>query len=277
MPPSHDDGSGRQPSSVASGAPNRRIYCCIVSAFEIYTRPFTGGGDPPAVESLVSKAMVIFSKTDQALPCSRLALTAHDFTALVTGRGSIASFLRASPPPASRIGAQTETSDVAMKYPSKGEDGGLSSDIDRKLLRGGGCEPHRHVGQVEAGSHGGDSSSSRTSSSGCTDPVDHESGAIPVLAECLQKKCPKCGLAVAAESLPEHLDFHYAKGLQESYTREENVAQGMAARKIDGGVAKRRKPEGEKGGEKRHRETKRSGPPGQNCITARIDSFFKPA
>lgn len=294
-PPSHDDGSvSCKRRQSKSGAPNGRVfYRCNVVAFDVFAsrppaRPCAGGGEPPTAESLVSEAMGIFSKTGQALPCSRLALTVHDFNALVTGRGSIASFLRASPPPAAKVASQLETSDVAkVKFPGKGAVGGLSPEIDGGLLRGGSVKPrNRHTGQVKAGPHGGDGNDSRTGSSGYTGPVHHHDEGGHLIAtssesesdsEVLRKKCPKCGVTVAAESLPEHLDFHYAEGLQASYTREEDIDRDKAARALDGGVVKRGKPEGDKGGAKRRRETKQSGRTGQNHVAARIDSFFKPA
>ncbi|CAM9207140.1 unnamed protein product [Sphacelaria rigidula] len=66
-----------------------------------YTRSRTvdipGGTEAPSAEALVSEAMSVFDKTENTLPCNRLALTAHEFDSLVSGRGSIASFLRAAP------------------------------------------------------------------------------------------------------------------------------------------------------------------------------------
>lgn len=73
----------------------KRFPCIRITLEHLVYR--TGGTEAPSAEALVSEAMSVFDKTKNTLPCNRLALTAHEFDSLVSGRGSIASFLRAAP------------------------------------------------------------------------------------------------------------------------------------------------------------------------------------
>ena len=234
----------------------------------------TGGGEPPTATALVSEAMATFAKTENALPCSRLALTAHDFSDLVSGRGSIASFLRSNSKPnvttASNCGGGSGgggggggTSSPAGVVDGVGvgnEKGALSrgrteTSIDPQVFRSSRSEPRS-----------GDSSSSNSNSM--------EDSNNPVVEDATSRRrgevCPKCGETLAAdEDLREHLDFHYAEGLQERYSREGDVARDMAAKTSGpGGLLKRRR-EGNKG---KAGKRGKGGPEGR-----KIDSFFKPA
>lgn len=223
--------------------------------------------------SLVSQAMAIFAKTENALPCSRLALTAHDFSDLVSGRGSIASFLCANLKPRAT---------AAPSGSGGGEGGGASSPAGVELVGGVGDEKGvlSRRGRTEAMADPQDVRSPKSeprssTSSGGSSGMKGSNNPTPMAGDGAgsprEGVCPKCGEAVGAgEDLREHLDFHYAEGLQERYSREGDVAGEMAARMSDpAGLSKRRR-EGNKG--KGGKKGKMEGRDGH-----KIDSFFKPA
>lgn len=254
--------------------------------------------------SLVSEAMTIFAKTKDALPCSRLALTAHEFSGLVSGRGSIASFLRVLPPPVESPSPEAVKSvpkatlaldpsrrrggDISLPELVVSGVGGEQNDVsnrgrgevttDPQGVRNFSGEPGSSSGNGsdagggggDAGGGGGDSGSVWGSDTRRSHPAGDESEKPP--SSPLRpgdNVCPKCEKMLAEEEdLQEHLDFHYAEGLQERYAREGGVAQGMASTMSNRGeVSKRRRQE--PGGKRAKSQTKR--PAGQ-----RIDSFFKP-
>lgn len=210
----------------------------------------------------MSEAMAVFAKTEQALPCSRLTLTAHEFSDLVSGRGSIASFLRtASKPAASRAPDWETSSKTTSLGPGKDRGstseacgGGAERDVERNLCRG------RAEADPQDGRHNRTISSEAVGKIG---QLHRRKDTKPPSPQSGQKQCHKCGEVVAEGDLREHLDFHYAEGLQERYSREGDFARDMA---------KRKRP-GEGGGAKR--QTKQLGRRGSRS-TARIDSFFKP-
>lgn len=244
----------------------------------------TGGGESPTAESLVSGAMAVFAKNEEALPCCRLALTAHDFSGLVSGRGSIASFLRALPPtsslppppkaaPCPVTDKSTAVEPGRSNIPSSEMARSVGDDV-RCDRRGRGsheeADPPKGLGIGTASDGGGGSSGSigRSYPIGSEKPPRFHPGGRGM--ETLEdEECPKCGEAFAADDLQEHLDFHYAQGLQERYTREGDVARDMAAMASNGGAAKRRRQDGERGAKRQMKKGDRSA--------ARIDSFFKPA
>lgn len=236
--------------------------------------------------SLVSEAMAIFAKTKDTLPCSRLALTAHDFSGLVSGRGSIASFLRVLPPLVESPSPQSV--DVMPKVtpaldpsPRRG-DGRSLSGVEASGVEGGQNSCNSNRGRREATAEPGSSSSFNGSRGGGDNGGDNGSvwgsdtrrsrpaGASHCHPRPGAKVCPKCGKMLAEEEdLQEHLDFHYAEGLQERYAREGGVAQGAASVVPDrggGGVLKRRR---DIRGKRMKSQTKRPA-------AERIDAFFKP-
>lgn len=234
--------------------------------------------------SLVSEAMAIFSKTKDALPCSRLALTAHEFSGLVSGRGSIASFLRVLPPPVELPSPEPVKSmpKATLVFGPSRQRGGDRSLPDVEA-NGVGSEENDafNTGRDEAtaepgsnsGGHGrsrGDSGSVWGSDTRRSHPAGGENDTPPPsLLRPGAKVCPKCGKMLAElEDLQEHLDFHYAEGLQERYAREGGVAREMAPAMPDrGDVSKRRRRD--MGGKRTKSQTKRPA-------AERIDAFFKP-
>ncbi|CAM9285497.1 unnamed protein product [Scytosiphon promiscuus] len=245
-------------------------------------------GEPPTTAALVTEAMALFTKTDNALPCSRLALTAHDFGGLVSGRGSIASFLRALPREEETQPAPTPLESLRpdaatpsrraspVKYLDEGRDAGGERSVpgeEADLARGGedlgvsGRRLARAATDAEERLRLGDRSSSSFERS---DRVRSESSVARSPVRSGQQRCPKCEKNLAPEEdLQEHLDFHYAEGLQERYAREGDVVRDMAAKTSDrGGASKRSRHDvggkGSKGWSKRP-------------AARRIDSFFKPA
>lgn len=242
------------------------------------------------MESLLSEAMAIFAKTEQALPCSRLALTAHDFTGLVSGRGSIASFLRVSSPPSPLLPSAPPTRRTSLFRSRTSEP--LESNIPVRVESpfGGGRSSSSEVPARLSGRDGGvnvgsDQKETQSPRLGRSEPeLDDDRGDIigdwlksgdakmepsgrerdPVSARMGKdggKGCPKCGAKVAAAEMQEHLDFHYAEGLQERYSREGNVAREMEV--------KRKKPEAGDWEAKQRRRRQ------EGSATTRIDSFFK--
>lgn len=233
----------------------------------------------------MSEAMAIFAKTKDALPCNRLALTAHDFNALVSGRGSIASFLRVLPSPVESPSPELVkfVPKATLAVDSSRRKGGRSLPEGGASGVGGEKISFFSVGQGEAAAEP-DSSSSGGGGSGGECNIGSVWGSdtkrsYPAGGE--QEKppssprrprdtvCPKCGKMLAKEEdLREHLDFHYAEALQERYTREGGAAQGTASVMSDrGGVSKRRRHE--MGGKRTKSHTKRPA-------AERIDAFFKP-
>lgn len=219
--------------------------------------------------------MAVFAKTENALPCSRLALTAHDFSDLVSGRGSIASFLCANLRPTAAIesrcgGGGGGEEGGSASSPASSPAGGVVSGVgDEKGVFSRGrtettTEP-RDAREPRSNTSSGGSSSLKGGKNH-SPSAENETRSPRKAGEV----CPKCGETLAGEEdLREHLDFHYAEGLQERYSREGDVARDMAARMSDpGGLSKRRR-EGNKGKGGKRGKGGREGP--------RIDSFFKPA
>lgn len=235
--------------------------------------------------------MAVFAKTDNALPCSRLALTAHEFSGLVSGRGSIASFLRVLPPPpqqpqqpmppptsplekSSSKGVKPNAKEALAVGPSGQAGGGRSlpegddEDVPGKETAEASTDP-REVPRV------GSKDGSRVDRSRNFQPSSHLAGAArdertaPSPLRPGYERCLKCGKVLAPEDLQEHLDFHYAEGLQERYTREGDVARDMGARMSDREGLPKRKIQEAGGGKRAKSQTKRpaAGP--------RIDYFFK--
>lgn len=228
--------------------------------------------------------MTIFAKTDQALPCSRLALTAHEFSGLVSGQGSIASFLRTdSPlPPPSPSSSQCAVSkthfaekNTVYRSTSGGSlfaaDGGVGNTI---------FEPDVGYSEkadalIESGGSGSGSSSSSSSISYSAGGQLHRRGGGNFLSlePSGKQRCTKCGEVIAADEFSEHLDFHYAEGLQERYSREGQVAAEIVARVAMSGTVKGRgRPEDDRGSKRQRKQPGRR----DDGATKRIDSFFKP-
>ncbi|CAM9197043.1 unnamed protein product [Ectocarpus sp. 6 AP-2014] len=251
-----------------------------------------GGGESPTTASLVSEAMAVFAKTDNALPCSRLALTAHEFCGLVSGRGSIASFLRVLPPPPpppqqpmpplmsplEKWGSKGVKPNAKQTLPvdPSGQAGG-----GRSLPKGDDEEvPGTETAEASTGPRdvprAGSKDGSRVDRSRNFQPSSHLAGAAcdertaPSPLRPGYERCPRCGKVLAPEDLQEHLDFHYAEGLQERYTREGDVARDMAARMSDREGPPKRKIQEAGGGKRAKSQTKRP------AAGLRIDSFFKP-
>ncbi|CAM9159339.1 unnamed protein product [Ectocarpus fasciculatus] len=251
-----------------------------------------GGGESPTTASLVSEAMAVFAKTENALPCSRLALTAHEFSGLVSGRGSIASFLRVLPPPPpppqrpmppptspfEKSGLKVVKPDAKEAFavgPSGQAGGGRSlpegdgGDVSGRETAEASTGP-REVPRV--GSKDGsriDRSRNFRPSHLAGDACDESTAPSPLRPG--HERCPKCGQVLAPEYLQEHLDFHYAEGLQERYAREGDVARDMTARMSDrGGPPTKRKIQEAGGGKGARSQAKRP------AAGRRIDSFFKP-
>lgn len=235
-----------------------------------------GGRDPPTVKALVLGAMTTFDKTEGALPCVRLALTAHDFCGLASGRGSIASFLCASTPPPLEAPSCPEASSLTAREGSRESTG---SSLKFEASRRGGAENCLARGKVGAVNPQGETSdSSRLASVGDKDAtrLQPEVGRSSPSPEAGKEECPKCGEAFLSEDLQEHLDFHYAEGLQERYSREGDVARDMArVTSAGGGGAKRRRPGGGTAVQRQTTQSRRSS----SALPAnrRIDNFFKPA
>lgn len=238
----------------------------------------TGGGEPPTATSLVSEAMAIFAKkTENALPCSRLALTAHDFSDLVSGRGSIASFLCANlKPQAATIvssrsgggggGASSPAGAVVIAGDVGDEKGVLSRGRTEKAIDPQDVRLAKSEPRSSTSSGGGSNCSSSSMEGNNSTPAAEDETRDP-----REEVCPKCGETLAAEEdLQEHLDFHYAEGLQARYSREGDVARDMAARMSGPGGLPKRRREGNTG--KGGKQGKVRGREGR-----RIDSFFKPA
>ncbi|CAN0488959.1 unnamed protein product, partial [Ectocarpus sp. 8 AP-2014] len=249
-----------------------------------------GGGESPTTASLVSEAMAVFAKTDNALPCSRLALTAHEFCGLISGRGSIASFLRVLPPPPPQQPMPPPTSPLE-KWGSKGvkPNAKQALAVDPSGQAGGGRSlpegddedvPGTETAEASTGPRDvprvGSKDGSRVDRSRNFQPSSHLAGAAcdertaqsPLRPG--YERCPKCGKVLSPEDLQEHLDFHYAEGLQERYTREGDVARDMAARISDREGLPKRKIQEAGGGKRAKSQTKRP------AAGLRIDSFFKP-
>lgn len=245
--------------------------------------------------------MALFTKTDDALPCSRLALTAHEFNSLVSGRGSISSFLRVIPrrdetSPA-KAPHESPSSDPAkprhkastVKYLDEreasggtslpqevveGVRGGEDRDVSSRRLGRAATDPQdpSSCGSRSSSSCGGDGGSGSSKCVGRDAERSHRARSDGEARSPLrsgQQRCPKCERNLAAgEDLQEHLDFHYAEGLQERYAREGDVARDMAARMSDrGGISKRPRHDAASKGSK-SLSKRQAG--------RRIDSFFKP-
>ena len=233
------------------------------------------------------EAMSVFEKTENALPCSRIALTAHDFVGLVSGRGSIASFLRVSPlkcvPPPSGGSPVCETAcaRTAASNGSKCEGGSLSDSarhVDDECDGSVGSRASEALSPEGAVGRGDGGSGSESSRSGDVGRSRCERNMEIPSTEPNKEPCPNCGEPIAPDKLPEHLDFHYAQGLQERYTREGHVAADIAARAPSSEAAKRRIAEDQRGPTRRPKAKKHSPRRGSNGgATTRIDSFFKPA
>lgn len=235
-----------------------------------------GGGEPPTAEFLVLEAMSVFDKTENALPCSRLALTVHEFVGLVSGRRSIASFLRAPSP--STLSASPVAGHRPIGEPDEGNEGGVTSPsrAARAVKCGSGSYRREAAGSGEVLLMEGARSSQSTGRSNVGRSCDEQDVGSSQLQPG-EERCPKCGEAFASDKLSEHLDFHYAEGLQERYTREGSVAADIVAIGSDRGVTKRR-ANGDKRGATRRPKTKQHGRGGSSGgAMARIDSFFKPA
>ena len=237
-----------------------------------------GGRDPPTVEALVLGAMATFDKTEGALPCVRLALTAHDFACLASGRGSIASFLCASATPPFEAPSRSEGS-AQMAREDFRESTGSSFELASDASGKGGVGNCVTTGMMRAiNAQAGTSNSSRLASAG-----DKDSSRLPSMVgrsspspEAGKEQCPKCGEAFLSGDLQEHLDFHYAEGLQERYAREGDVAGDMAKlASAGGGGAKRRRPEGRTAARRQTTQSRRSS--SALLANRRIDNFFKPA
>jgi hypothetical protein len=56
--------------------------------------------------------------------------------------------------------------------------------------------------------------------------------------------CVKCGGKVSAWVMPEHLDYHYAKELQEQEERERSLINTSINNRIDEPPRKKHKPSG---------------------------------
>lgn len=282
-----------------------------------------GGTESPTAEALVSEAMSVFDKTKQALPCSRLALTAHEFGGLVSGRGSIASFLRSVPTEEKQEYAiSVPTSCHAQKpFWSGGADKGAnsSSSLSSAEKKRGSVRSYFNsdgansvmknvtANVVAATATSGVSNDHSTIVGGSlstvldgsgtrkTTPTSFMSGVIPATERESGDKggeascCAKCGKSIRADVMREHLDFHYAEGLQERYSQEVNVAGGMAAvnRTPDASkgsgssstrqVEKRKRDEGgRESTPSRSGVGRRASRAGNARPTTRIDSFFKP-
>lgn len=221
--------------------------------------------------------MAVFSKTDQALPCSRLALTVHDFRSLALGRGSIASFLCASPPPLLLPVdlPATKTSRITATDTEGAEKGrGWSSEEGCNV--GGGLEYDIRTGQAGKGPKYFGNRNNNCNRSGEDGQLRRKGDEVFPLLNPGEERCPECGGAVVVEYLQEHFDFHYAEGLQERYSREGDVAGDMAARVSDGGEVKRRLEVGREVKRPPKRPMTQSGQKDARS-TSLIDSFFKPA
>lgn len=247
-------------------------------------RAYIGGRDPPTAEALVLGAMATFDKTEGALPCVRLALTAHEFGGLASGRGSIASFLSGSATPPLEAPHRSEaSSQTAQEGSREGSRESTGSPLELLALdaigreSAGNCVTRGKVGAVDP--QGGAINKYRLASAGDTDTsrLPSEAGRSSPSPEAGKERCPKCGEAFLPGDLQEHLDFHYAEGLQERYAREGDVARDMA-RVISsgGGGAKRRRPEGETAAQRQTTQSRR-GPSSALPANRRIDNFFKPA
>lgn len=234
--------------------------------------------------SLVSEAMAIFAKTKDALPCSRLALTAHDFSGLVSGRGSIASFLRVLPSPSPSPEPAKSVPEAILAVDSSRRRGSGRSLRKVGASRVGGektsffnvgrsevaAEPDSSISGGGSGDPGGGDGSGSVwgGDTRPSHPAGGEHDKPPSSPLRPRDTCPKCGKMLANEDLREHLDFHFAEGLQERYSREGGVAQDTASGMPDrGGVSKRRRTE--MGGKRTKSHTKRQA-------AQRIDTFFKP-
>ena len=232
-----------------------------------------GGRGPPSAESLVAEAMASFEKVEGALPCVRLALTAHEFSGLASGRSSIASFLCASAAPPLEVPCLEASSE-------KGDEGlGEMAEPSFELeinARGGAKNSSTGEEVGAADPQGGMKNRSLFPFVGGKDTARLHSGVrrtSPSL-ESGKEECPKCGEAFLSVDIREHLDFHYAEGLQQRYAREGDVARDMAELASAGGGAKRRRPEGGTVAQRQPAQARRS-----NTLSAnrRIDYFFKPA
>lgn len=220
-------------------------------------------------------AMATFDKTEGALPCVRLALTAHDFGGLASGRGSIASFLCASATPPLEAPRCSGASYQTAREGSRESTGSLASETSG---RGGvgNCAPRGSVGTVDP--QHGTSNRHWFASAGQKDAsrLPPEAGRMSPSPEVRKDDCPKCGKAFLSGDLQEHLDFHYAEELQGRYAREGDVARDMAkVTSAGGGGAKRRRSEGGTAAQRQTMQSRRSN----SALPAnrRIDNFFKPA
>lgn len=223
------------------------------------------------------------------MPCSRLALTAHEFSGLVSGRGSISSFLRAplftpktpcsGTPPGCAVVNNSFCGGENLSSPPRAIAEKTSKDGSDRFLVG-----QMNVGEtLSQACASGRNSSSGSSKSNLLDA--HGGGQPPPLAfSCKvgEETCEKCGETVAMDMLREHLDFHYAEELQERYSREGYVAGDIATRNShSSNSAAKRSREG--GGDRRATNSSSSGrraKPGRRtdvCSMPPIYKFFKPA
>lgn len=280
-----------------------------------------GGTDSPTADSLVSEAMSIFDKTEQALPCSRLALTAHEFNGLVSGRGSIASFLRASPTEEKKEAAVSSDMSCQAQTPSWNggvDKGGNNSRVSSSAGKKRGSV--RSYFESDDGANAGVTENAAVAAATATNGLSRErttvvggslstvvdgrgasktstalsmSRVVPAtMREGAEEgeeasSCPQCNKSIDAAMMREHLDFHFAEGLQERYSREGHVTGDMAAVGRTSGasngssssksVEKRRRDEGGRGSTpSRSGVGRRVSKTGGVRPTARIDSFFKP-
>lgn len=214
-----------------------------------------GGAEPPTSAALVSEAMGIFDKTEHAMPCYRLALTAHEFGSLVSGKGSISSFLRASP--------SSETK--SHEKPDSSAQREISSSVANETLVVASKTQDERCTNAERKNH----------------EIETERGNSPPSHACSNESeeiCSQCGEILPIESLREHHDFHYAQGLQEQYTRELDIQREMAAGTSNRSISnKRGRNDESKRGAQSVGGRGKSGRLSNDSSTSRIDSFFKPA
>lgn len=199
--------------------------------------------------------MILFDKTESAMPCSRLALTAHEFGDLLLGRGSISAFLRADVPPEG-VAPENPRSTVRLK----------------RLSSRGAPEPS--LTQVE-----GCDRSSSSNADGFT-AVKGSSTCLGITPK-REEACSQCGVMISCEKMREHLDFHYAEGLQKRYARESDLGREQSARGGSRPTGKRsqhagaaRAGEGIMGGRGKEKSRRRND---DSSSSSRIDFFFKPA
>lgn len=106
----------------------------------------------------------------------------------------------------------------------------------------------------------------------------------PIHGDGKKQVCEKCGVCVADGGMSEHLDFHYAEGLQEIYAREGDDARDMQDRASESSSrsdGKRKRGVGETSSSSTSTSTRSRGRrttnPSDGRSTTRIDSFFRRA